>query len=175
MTGADSYKTAAGIFVQDDSAEPRIQADISHNTINAQAPGNEGISVQFAKGAAISGNTISGTAGSDAIGLKSVTHSTVSGNDVSGFKPDASLGQSDHSFDQARPMTASRAWARKPHRPRQRHRQHNGRLPFIEQWSACHAPGESIHPTLARLASRSRSLRRDGFVFTGSLRSQPHG
>jgi Periplasmic copper-binding protein (NosD) len=99
VTGADSDKTAAGIFVQDDSAEPRIQADISHNTINAQAPGNEGISVQFAKGAAISGNTISGTAGSDAIGLKSVTHSTVSGNDVSGFKPDASLGRAQIYLD----------------------------------------------------------------------------
>jgi len=98
-TGADADKTAVGIFLQDDSAKPWIQANISHNTIKTQAAGNEGISVKTANGTTISGNIISGTAGSDAIGLEGASHSSVTGNNVSGFKPDASIGRAQIYLD----------------------------------------------------------------------------
>ena len=98
-TGADADKTAAGIFLQDNSAKPWIQANISHNTIKTQTAGNEGVAVQAANGATISGNTISGTAGSDAVGLESARYSSVTGNNVSGFKPDPRVGRAQIYLD----------------------------------------------------------------------------
>jgi hypothetical protein len=99
MTSADADKTAAGIFLKDDSVKPWIQATISHNTIKTQAPGNEGISIEAVKGATVSDNSISGTAGSDAIGLEGAANSTVTGNNVTGFKPDTSIGRAQIYLD----------------------------------------------------------------------------
>jgi len=78
----DNTFGAAGIRLQDDAAHRWIDATISHNTITVQAPHTEGIGVHDATDTAISGNTITGTAGHDAVGVYGATGGSVSGNDL---------------------------------------------------------------------------------------------
>jgi hypothetical protein len=91
-TSASSGDRAAGIILHDDATRPWIQAKVTNNTIKLLAPIGEGIEVENATGTQISGNSVIGTAGYDAIGLVAGSGGSISGNNVGGFTPDPSFG-----------------------------------------------------------------------------------
>jgi hypothetical protein len=93
LTPRDAVEQAQGVFIWDYPANPWIQAAIVDNTIKLGATANEGIAIGFTVGTMISGNTITGPAGYDAIGLYHTTYAVVTGNDVSGFTPNPSIGR----------------------------------------------------------------------------------
>jgi len=70
---------------------PYIRAKIWHNTIRVQNPLNAGIEAWDTVGTVVTGNTITGAGGYDAIGLYGLTKSVISGNNVSDF-PAAGAG-----------------------------------------------------------------------------------
>ena len=81
-----------GMFLSDDPAKPWIQAAAWNNTVEVQDTLSEGIGVYNTKGTALWNNSITGTDGSDAIGLYSSTLGTVINNNVSGFTVDSTVG-----------------------------------------------------------------------------------
>lgn len=79
---------AEGMYLYDNIANPWIQAAAWNNTVELQDTLSEGIGVYNTKGTAIWNNSVTGTDGTDAIGLWSSTFDTVIGNNVSDFSVD---------------------------------------------------------------------------------------
>ncbi len=84
QTATEAAPGAEGIYLMDDPTHRWLQATVSNNAVNLQAPLNEGIEADDTIGTVISGNTVSGTADFDAISLYGATKGSVSGNHVSG-------------------------------------------------------------------------------------------
>ena len=79
---------AEGMYFEDDTANPWIQAAVWNNTIELQNDLMEGIGAYNTKGTVIWNNTITGSNGTDAIGLWSSSQDIVAGNTVTGFTVD---------------------------------------------------------------------------------------
>lgn len=80
---------AEGILLLDDLTKPWIHAAIWNNTVELQDSLSEGIGVYNTKGTAIWNNSVTGSDGTDAIGLWSSTQDTVINNNVSAFTVDS--------------------------------------------------------------------------------------
>jgi hypothetical protein len=90
FTGTGQY--AEGFYFLDDAANPWIQAAAWNNTVELQDSLSEGIGVYHTKGTALWNNSVTGSAGVDAIGLWSSTFAAVANNNVSGFTVDGISG-----------------------------------------------------------------------------------
>lgn len=82
---------AQAVLLQNDPANPWINAMIWNNTIELKDSLSDGIDAEFTKDTMILSDTITGT-GKDAIGLLGSILSAVIGNNVTGFTPDKSIG-----------------------------------------------------------------------------------
>jgi hypothetical protein len=77
-----------GMYFIDGPSKPWIQAAVWNNTIQLHNILMEGIGAYNTKGTAIWNNTVTGSDGTDAIGLWNSSQDTVIGNNVSGFTVD---------------------------------------------------------------------------------------
>ena len=77
-----------GMYFIDGPAKPWIQAAAWNNTIKLENTLMEGIGAYNTKGTVIWNNTVTGSNGTDAIGLWNSSQDTVIGNNVSGFSVD---------------------------------------------------------------------------------------